>query len=52
LIDKEAKTEPIEIEKSLAIKTQTMEKGINIVPNKILSTNISSEASKDEVSRI
>jgi hypothetical protein len=44
--------DPVEIEKSLAVKTQTVEKGINTVPNEILSTNISSEVSKDEVSKI
>jgi hypothetical protein len=42
----------VEIKKSLTIKTQTMEKGVNTVPNEILSTNISSEVSKDKVSKI
>jgi len=51
LIDNETMINHVEIEKSLAMKTQTMEKGINTVPNEILSTNISLEVSKDEVSK-
>jgi len=42
-------TDLVEIEKLLVVKTQTMEKGINIVQNEILSTNISSKVSKDEL---
>jgi hypothetical protein len=44
-------TDSVEIKKSSAVKTQTMEKGTNTDPNEILSTNISSKVSKDEVSK-
>jgi hypothetical protein len=44
-------TNSIEIKKSLTVKTQTMEKRTNTDPNKTLSTNVSLEVSKDEVSK-
>jgi hypothetical protein len=51
LMDKETMTNPIETEKSPIVKTQTMEKEIDKDPNKILSTNISLEVSKDKDSK-
>jgi hypothetical protein len=61
LIDKETMTDPIELEKLLDVKIQTMEKGTNTDPVDIknqkdayiemLSINKSPEVSKDECSK-
>lgn len=52
LIAKEKMFDFVSIQKSSTIKTQTMEKGTITNPRKNLSTNISSEVLKDEVSKI
>jgi len=62
MIDKETMTDPIEIERSLDVKIQTLEKETNLDPIdikhkkyayiEILSTNRFLKVSKDEVSKI
>jgi hypothetical protein len=50
-LDEKTMTDLVEIKKSLGVKNQNVEKRIDTIPNKILSTNISLEVSKDEISK-